>query len=138
MKVCLGTSGLALRRTGSSRRDEWNTGNYETDSRPPGRVLTIDPATPSGSVFVVHADVEAGRHRVSAEVHVYTPEANPLVPLDHTADGSNTPAYKSVIVRLEPAAGQRTGVVYPTDASKILKPGRGDEAKRATDPSQLS
>jgi molybdopterin-dependent oxidoreductase alpha subunit len=33
----------------------------------------------------------------------YFPEANVLVPLDHTADVSNTPASKSVIVRLEAA-----------------------------------
>jgi formate dehydrogenase major subunit len=32
----------------------------------------------------------------------YFPEANALVPLDKTAHGSNTPAYKSVIIRLEP------------------------------------
>jgi formate dehydrogenase major subunit len=32
----------------------------------------------------------------------YYPEANVLVPLDHVADGSNTPVSKSVIVRLEP------------------------------------
>ncbi|MFI9485588.1 FdhF/YdeP family oxidoreductase [Promicromonospora sp. NPDC052451] len=33
----------------------------------------------------------------------YFPETNVLVPLDHTAEGSNTPASKSVVVRLEPA-----------------------------------
>jgi formate dehydrogenase major subunit len=33
----------------------------------------------------------------------YYPEANPLVPLDSTARGSNCPTSKSVIVRLEPA-----------------------------------
>jgi hypothetical protein len=33
----------------------------------------------------------------------YFPEANPLVPLDFTAQGSNTPASKSVVVRLEPS-----------------------------------
>lgn len=33
----------------------------------------------------------------------YFPETNVLVPLDHTAEGSNTPASKSVLVRLEPA-----------------------------------
>jgi molybdopterin-dependent oxidoreductase alpha subunit len=33
----------------------------------------------------------------------YFPEANPLVPLDSTADKSNTPTSKSVIVRVEPA-----------------------------------
>ncbi|MGI5337311.1 FdhF/YdeP family oxidoreductase [Streptomyces sp. CA-181903] len=32
----------------------------------------------------------------------YYPETNVLVPLDHTADQSNTPASKSVIIRLEP------------------------------------
>jgi molybdopterin-dependent oxidoreductase alpha subunit len=33
----------------------------------------------------------------------YFPEANPLVPLDSTADKSNTPTSKSIVVRLEPA-----------------------------------
>lgn len=32
----------------------------------------------------------------------YFPEANVLVPLDHTADVSGTPASKSIVVRLEP------------------------------------
>jgi formate dehydrogenase major subunit len=39
-------------------------------------------------------------------VAAYFPEANPLVPLDSTAEVSNTPASKSVIVRIEPAAEQ--------------------------------
>jgi molybdopterin-dependent oxidoreductase alpha subunit len=34
----------------------------------------------------------------------YYPEANVLVPLDSVAEGSNTPASKAVIVRLEPSA----------------------------------
>lgn len=33
----------------------------------------------------------------------YFPEANVLVPLDSTAELSNTPASKSVVVRLEPS-----------------------------------
>ncbi|WP_328912829.1 MULTISPECIES: FdhF/YdeP family oxidoreductase [unclassified Streptomyces] len=32
----------------------------------------------------------------------YYPETNVLVPLDHTADTSNTPASKSIVIRLEP------------------------------------
>lgn len=32
----------------------------------------------------------------------YYPETNPLVPLDHVADGSNTPVSKAVVIRLEP------------------------------------
>ncbi len=35
----------------------------------------------------------------------YFPEANVLVPLDSTAEISNTPTSKSVIIRLEPVAG---------------------------------
>lgn len=38
-------------------------------------------------------------------VAAYFPETNVLVPLDHTAQGSNTPASKSVVIRLEQAAG---------------------------------
>ena len=34
----------------------------------------------------------------------YFPEANVLVPLDSTAEGSNTPTSKSIVVRLEPVA----------------------------------
>ncbi len=34
----------------------------------------------------------------------YFPEANVLVPLDSTAEMSNTPTSKSIIVRLEPAS----------------------------------
>jgi formate dehydrogenase major subunit len=34
----------------------------------------------------------------------YYPEANVLVPLESVAEGSNTPASKAVIVRLEPSA----------------------------------
>ncbi len=31
----------------------------------------------------------------------YYPETNPLVPLDHTAEKSNTPVSKAVVIRLE-------------------------------------
>jgi formate dehydrogenase major subunit len=67
----------------------------------------------------------------------YYPEANPLVPLDHAAEGSNQPAYKSVIVRLERATGDMTGV-RPSDAHRLLPAGRGDERKRQVEPHQLS
>jgi anaerobic selenocysteine-containing dehydrogenase len=32
----------------------------------------------------------------------YFPEANVLVPLDSTADVSNTPTSKSIVIRIEP------------------------------------
>ncbi|WNL42530.1 FdhF/YdeP family oxidoreductase [Halomonas sp. PAMB 3264] len=34
----------------------------------------------------------------------YYPETNPLVPLSHKGEGSHTPAYKSIAIRLEPSA----------------------------------
>lgn len=68
----------------------------------------------------------------------YYPETNPLVPLEHTAEGSNQPAYKSVIVRLEPANGGTTGVTQASDANKLIPSGRGDETKRAVQPHHLS
>ncbi len=37
-------------------------------------------------------------------VATYYPESNPLIPLDHVADISNTPAYKSVEVSIVPEA----------------------------------
>jgi formate dehydrogenase major subunit len=68
----------------------------------------------------------------------YYPETNPLVPLGHTAEGSNTPAYKSVIVRLERSPGGQTGAVLATDADLVTPSGRGDEDKRHVAPDQLS
>ena len=41
----------------------------------------------------------------------YYPETNPLVPLDSTAIGSNTPTSKSVIIRLERSATRQS--IYP-------------------------
>jgi len=68
----------------------------------------------------------------------YYPETNPLIPLDHTAEGSNQPAYKSVIVRLERSTGGRTGVTQSSDANTVTPAGRGDETKRAVQPEHLS
>ncbi len=36
----------------------------------------------------------------------YYPETNVLIPLDHTADTSNTPASKSVVIRMESSPGE--------------------------------
>jgi molybdopterin-dependent oxidoreductase alpha subunit len=68
----------------------------------------------------------------------YYPETNPLVPLEHTAEGSNQPAYKSVVVRLERSDGGRTGTVHASDANRVLPDARGDERKHSPQPHQLS
>jgi hypothetical protein len=48
---------------------------------PHNGVFTVDEATPNGAVFTVSANVEQGRRVISTKVHVFTPEANPLVGL---------------------------------------------------------
>jgi len=66
----------------------------------------------------------------------YYPETNPLVPLDHVAEGSNCPASKSVIIRLVRRAGVESGVTEPSDAGKITGGDEGDSAKRKVEPEQ--
>jgi formate dehydrogenase major subunit len=68
----------------------------------------------------------------------YYPETNPLVPLDYTAEGSNQPASKSIVVRLDPAEGGEQGVQEASDAGSVTPAGRGDESKRHVEPAQLS
>ena len=57
-------------------------------SATPATGATIDPVTglfsvgaetPAGSTFTITADIEKGQFAPAAEVHVFTPEANPLV-----------------------------------------------------------
>jgi molybdopterin-dependent oxidoreductase alpha subunit len=64
----------------------------------------------------------------------YYPETNPLVPLDSTAAGSNTPAYKSVVVALVP---EGTGTA---DRDRESQDERGADSghKARPEPAQLS
>ena len=72
--------------------------------RPGQRVGATARSGPAPSFRVVAYDQPRGC------AAAYYPETNPLVPLDSTAEGSNCPTSKSVIVRLEPA-GRRRRVV---------------------------
>ncbi|MER7763423.1 FdhF/YdeP family oxidoreductase [Streptomyces sp. NPDC097619] len=106
--------------------DQYNTTVYGLDDRYRGitggrRVVLVNPldAAELGLVDGAYTDL-VGEWRDGVErrapgfrvVHyptargcaaAYYPETNVLVPLDSTADVSNTPASKSVIVRFEPA-----------------------------------
>lgn len=63
---------------------EWQTGDTVEERRVKSfRVVAYD--TPRGNAAA------------------YYPETNPLVPLDHVAEKSNTPVSKAIVVRLEPA-----------------------------------
>ncbi len=69
-----------------------------------------------GDIVDIHSEYADGVDRVARRFRViayptakgcvaaYFPEANVLVPLDATAEGSNTPISKSVVVRLEHAS----------------------------------
>ncbi|WP_165984028.1 FdhF/YdeP family oxidoreductase [Streptomyces sp. YIM 98790] len=108
--------------------DQFNTTVYGLDDRYRGvrggrRVVFVHPedARRLGLADGCYADIssewEDGRERTAPGFRVihyptargcaaaYYPETNVLVPLDATADISNTPASKSLVVRLTPAAG---------------------------------
>ena len=108
--------------------DQYNTTVYGLDDRYRGirggrRVVLVHPAdaTALGLADGAYADLvsewEDGVERRAPGFRVvhyptargcaaaYFPETNVLVPLDATADTSNTPASKSVVVRLEATAG---------------------------------
>jgi anaerobic selenocysteine-containing dehydrogenase len=63
----------------------------------------------------------------------YYPETNPLVPLDSTAVGSNTPTSKSVIIRLA-----RPGTSQPTDAAGQQPVAADDHHESTPEPLHLS
>jgi hypothetical protein len=63
----------------------------------------------------------------------YYPETNPLVPLDSTADGSNTPTSKSVIIRL-----QRPGAAMGMAAGGQDQVGADEYHKSRPQPEHLS
>ncbi|MEV7377138.1 FdhF/YdeP family oxidoreductase [Streptomyces lydicus] len=104
--------------------DQYNTTVYGLDDRYRGikngrRVVLVHPddALERGFADGAYTDLVSewtdGSERRAAGFRVvhyptargcaaaYYPETNVLIPLDHTADTSNTPASKSVVVRLE-------------------------------------
>jgi molybdopterin-dependent oxidoreductase alpha subunit len=113
--------------------DQYNTTIYGLDDRYRGvkggrRVVLVNPAdleelgfadgdlvdvvsewTAAGSTSPEERRVRdfrlVGYDTPRGNAAAYYPETNPLVPLDHVAERSNTPVSKAVIVRLEPATG---------------------------------
>lgn len=107
--------------------DQFNTTIYSLNDRYRGirkgrRVVFVNSADlielglSDGDLVDIHSEWTDGVDRVAPSFRVvayptargcaaaYFPEANVLVPLDHVAEGSNTPASKSVVIRLEEAA----------------------------------
>jgi anaerobic selenocysteine-containing dehydrogenase len=105
--------------------DQFNTTIYGLDDRYRGvsngrRVVLVNPAdlddlgiADAALVDLISEWSDGERRAASFRVVAYPtargcaaayfPETNALVPLDHTAEVSNTPASKSVVVRLQPA-----------------------------------
>jgi len=121
--------------------DQFNTTIYGLDDRYRGikggrRVIFVHPddvtglGLHEGQLVDLVSEWQDGVERTAGAFRVvpyttprgcaaaYYPETNALVPLDSTALGSNQPAYKSVIVRLEPSSG----AIYTNGQS-----GAGDE-----------
>ena len=65
----------------------------------------------------------------------YYPEANPLVPLRHVADGSNQPASKSVVITVARAATRPNREKRP---ARFLRTNRQTRRFPPTEPHQLS
>jgi molybdopterin-dependent oxidoreductase alpha subunit len=107
--------------------DQFNTTIYSLNDRYRGvkkgrDVVFVNPADlvtlglTDGQIVDIHSEYSDGVDRVCRAFRVvsyptargcaaaYFPEANALVPLDSTAEVSNTPVSKAVVVRLEPAA----------------------------------
>ncbi|MFI6983163.1 FdhF/YdeP family oxidoreductase [Embleya sp. NPDC050154] len=105
--------------------DQYNTTIYGLDDRYRGikqgrRVVFVNPAdlaelgVADGSLVDLVSEWQDGTERRAPSFRVvsydtaagccaaYFPETNVLVPLDSTADESNTPTSKSIVVRLEP------------------------------------
>ncbi len=113
--------------------DQFNTTIYGLDDRYRGikggrRVVLVHPediaalGLSEGSMVDLISEWPDGAERRADEFRVvgydqprgcaaaYYPETNPLVRVDSYAEGSRTPTYKSVVVRLEPrAAAQNPG-----------------------------
>jgi pimeloyl-ACP methyl ester carboxylesterase len=76
--------------------------------------LIIDENTPPGSVFTVSANVERGRYTVSVDIHVFTPESNPLVGVWHEEERLTCDQYRQVAVSPSERIGE---VVFNADGT---------------------
>ncbi|HEV2797169.1 MAG TPA: FdhF/YdeP family oxidoreductase [Nocardioides sp.] len=136
--------------------DQFNTTIYGLDDRYRGvkggrRVVFVNPddlrdlGYEEGEVIDLVSEWRDGVERTARSFRVvpydqprgcvaaYYPEANALVPLDSTAERSNTPVYKSIVVRLDRPgqAGQGSGDSHGS-------PDQGSGSLRQDDPHHLS
>ncbi len=136
--------------------DQYNTTIYGLSDRYRGiengrRVIFLHPddivafGRRDGEVVDLVSEWEDGTERCAPAFRIvayetprgcaaaYYPETNPLVPLDSTAEGSNTPTSKGVIIRLESSTHRREGSEGGGDAV-----GSDDGHKSDAEPYHLS
>jgi formate dehydrogenase major subunit len=136
--------------------DQFNTTIYGLDDRYRGvsggrRVVFVHPddivalGVRDGQVVDLVSRWEDGTERIAPAFRVvaydtprgcaaaYYPETNPLVPLEHTALGSNCPASKSVVIRLTEQAHDRA-----RSAADGGPMGSGTGSISSVEPDQLS
>jgi molybdopterin-dependent oxidoreductase alpha subunit len=141
--------------------DQFNTVIYGLDDRYRGikngrRVVFVNPqdmvslGLEEGQMVDIVSEWKDGSERRAPRFRVvtydtprgctgaYYPEANALVPLDSKADGSNQPAYKSVVVRLEARGDEQSHGRTENVSTGGSVGGRGDEEKRYVEPHHLS
>ncbi len=141
--------------------DQFNTTIYGLDDRYRGikggrRVVFVHPddigllGLAEGDLVDLVSEWDDGERRVPAFRVVgyeqprgcaaaYYPETNPLIALDHVAEGSNCPSSKSVVIRLEPSeqgAEARQGTVR-SDVGSHQPSTSGTGGKHAPEPDQL-
>lgn len=137
--------------------DQFNTTIYGLDDRYRGvkggrRVVFVNPddlrdlELADGDLVDLVSEWKDGVERTARSFRVvpydqprgcvaaYYPEANPLVPLDSTAEKSNQPVYKSVVVRIE-RPGTTGGA---TDGGSHGSSDQGTGSMRQDDPHHLS
>ncbi len=141
--------------------DQFNTTIYGLDDRYRGikdgrRVVFVNPddieslGLRDGQVVDLVSEWEDGEERRAEKFRVvsyetprgctgaYYPETNALVALDSKAEGSNQPAFKSVVVRLEPR-GDGPGEDRPDGGASATTSSTDDpEQKRTVEPLHLS
>jgi molybdopterin-dependent oxidoreductase alpha subunit len=131
--------------------DQFNTTIYDLNDRYRGitggrRVVFVSPADierlgfTDGSLVDIISEWEDGSTRSVPNFRIvayeqpegcaaaYYPETNPLVPLAHTADGSNQPAFKSIVVKLRPASDPAR--FTSSDAGTFVRGAGGDGSNR--------
>ncbi len=141
--------------------DQFNTTIYGLDDRYRGikngrRVVFVNPdditdlGLEDGQIVDLVSEWEDGEERRAERFRVvsydtprgctgaYYPETNPLVALDSKAEGSNQPAFKSVVVRLEPRDDGPDDDRVDSSASATASSTDAPDQKRQVDPVHLS